>query len=138
MHATFGRTLIFCFVSECQAREIKMGPLLLLFILVHVYSFLMFWSTYFSTQRFQSFPFMSKPSISVSYFRLKVSRERELSSSYDSDIEFLPNIQRTAFPLPLKKYFIPPSSSHHKSSSFGSIIKLRYVTLCAQTVFIHF
>ena len=70
---------------------------LLLFILVHVYDFLMFESAYFSTQRFQSFLFMSKPSVSGSYFRVKFLRGREFSSSYNTYIKWLPNIQTSDF-----------------------------------------
>lgn len=78
------------------------------------------WNTYFFTQIFQSFPFTSKPSMSGSYFRVKVSRERELSSPYDSDIESLPNIQTPDFRPPFKEWhFTPPPPAVIKLPPLG-------------------
>lgn len=134
MHAIFGWIQMFLL---CLWMPSKRTPLLPLFILMYVYYFLMFWSTCFSIQRFQSFLFMSRPSMSGSYFRVKFLRGRQLSSTYDSDIEWLPSIQTPDFPPPLKEWY-PTSSSHHKSFSFGNIIKLHCITLYVQTLFIHF
>lgn len=40
---------------------------------------------------------MSKPSVSGSYFRVKFLRGREFSSSYNTYIKWLPNIQTSDF-----------------------------------------